>query len=334
MNFLSRIWVCSLAVAALWIAAPTVAQQKVPPAPRGNDDEIRQSTDIVRVTSATQKVQLLTAFLDVHPASAARSRLLMNVGTFITREPDAALRVTLAEKFLGLMSTEQERNNASAILADAYLSTNRVDDAFRTVALLPRPDSLDLHLLVRLATAGADETRLRNLKHLSESRRYGGLAIRAIEAGLRPGGMNAATWAAYKGKTLPSFYQSLGLLALHADQSADAVTHLQKAIELAPNAPTNYSILGAAAGAEFSTASQQLTQMPAGSVRDALEQRTTELLTQMVDAYAHALALSVGSPQEQAIRAQAGPELEKHYKVLHQGSREGLQGLIDKYKKK
>jgi len=334
MKFLSKILVCSLAAAAACVTAAAVTQEKAAPLARQIDaDENRQITDIVRVSSATQKVQLLTAYLAAHPASVARPRLLTHVGISISREPDTVIRVDLGEKFLGLMSTDAERNVASAILADAYLKANRVDDAFQTIAVLPSPDSLDLRLLARLVSAGVEETRQRNLKHLMISRKYGELAIRDMEADLRPGGMNAAGWSDYKGKTLPSLYQSLGLLALHAGLPADAMTHLRKAIELAPDDTMNYTYLGAAANEEYSRASQQLKQMPPGPARDALGQRTFELLNQVVDAYAHALALSSGTPLEQTIRAQVWADVETYYKFLHKGSLEGLQALIDKYKK-
>jgi tetratricopeptide (TPR) repeat protein len=333
MKLLSRILVCSLAFAAL-CAAATIAQEKAAPLARQIDaDENRQITDIVRVTTATQKVHLLTAFLAAHPASVARPRLLTHVGISISREQDNAVRVDLAERFLGLMSADAERNVASAILADAYLKANRVDDAFQTVALLPSPESLDPRLLARLVSAGVEETRQRNLKHLMISRKYGEQAIRDIEADLRPGNMNAAGWSDYKGKTLPSLYQSLGLLALQAGLPDDAMTHLRKAAALAPDDPMNYTFLGAAANEEYSKASQQLKQMPAGPPRDALGQKTFDLLNQVIDDYAHALALSSGTPLEQTIRGQVWADVETYYKFLHKGSLDGLQALIDKYKK-
>jgi tetratricopeptide (TPR) repeat protein len=333
MKFISRIFVCSLTILALNVAAPAVAQRKASSQPDPLSDENRQITDIVRVTTATQKVQLLTAFLAAYPASASRPRLLTHVGVMVSREPDSAVRVDLAEKLLALMSSDPERRVASSILADAYLRANRMDDAFQTIAVLPSADALDLRLLARLVIAGVDETRQRNLKHLMVSRTYGELAIQTIEADHRPGEMNAARWADYKGKTLPSLYQSLGLLAMHAGQPAEAKTHLQKAVELAPEDPMNYAYLGAAANEEYAAASQTLKQMPAGAERDALWQRTIELLNQVIDAYAHALALSADSVQKQTIRAQVGADLENYYKFLHQGSLDGLQALIDKYKK-
>ncbi|MCL4522659.1 MAG: hypothetical protein M1453_00235 [Acidobacteria bacterium] len=335
MKLISRIFVCTLTVAVLCSAAQVPTQEKAQPGARQvSADESRQVTDIARVTTATRKLELLTAFLAANPASLVRARLLTHVGVAISREQDPAVRVDLAEKFLALMSADRERTIASAILAEAYLKANRVDDAFQTIAVLPNPETLDLRLLVQLVAAGSEETRQRNLKHVMVCRKYGELAIRAIEADHRPGEMNAARWSDYKGKTLPTLYQSLGLLAMHAGQPADAMTHLQKAVELAPDDALNYAFLGAAANEEYTAASQKLKQMPGGTVRDALGQRTVELMNQVVDAYAHAVALSAGSAQEQNIRSQVVADLQNYYKFLHKGSLDGLQALIDKYRKK
>ena len=226
-----------------------------------------------------------------------------------------------------------ERTLASEILADAYLQANRVDDAFQTIALLPNADALDFRLLVRLVSAGAEEARHRNLKHLVVSQKYGDLAIRAIEASSGAGGMNAAAWAAYKSETLPSLYQTLGVFFMHAGEPTDGKAYLQKAVQLKPYDPMNHILLGAAANGEYSVALQQMKQLRPGPARDALGKKIIELVNQVVDSYAHGLALSAGSPQEQTVRAQVWPDLESYYKFLHKGSLDGLQALIDQYKK-
>ncbi len=334
MKSLSRIFVCALA-AALGLAAPsTIAQTKSTPTARQmSADETRQANGVAAVSSATQKVHLLTVFLAAHPQSPVRGRLLTHVGVAIGREPDSAVRVALAEKFSELMSTDSERVVAAEILAEAYLKANRTEDAFQSIAVLPSAEAIDLRLLTRLVFAGAEESRQRNLKHLFVSQKYGDIALRAIDADLRPFEMNAARWADYKSKTLPSLHQSLGLLALHAGSPDEGLKHLRKAVELAPEDPQSHVFLGAAMNEEYITASQQLKQMKPGPARDTLAKKVLEQMNQVVDAYAHGLALATGSAQEPTVRAQVWPDLESYYKFLHNGSLDGLQALIDKYKK-
>lgn len=330
----SRFAPCILLAGMLGAIFLALAQQKAPPEPLSRAEENRRTTDIIRVPTATQKLQLLTEFLVQDPNASTRSRLLLHVGIMISREPDTAKRVTLAEKFLALSTSAEERSAALAVLADAYLVAQRTDDAFRIVAQIPSTSTPDVRLLVRLVNAGADQARLRNLQHLNESLGFGNLATSAIDAGLRPGGMNAATWAKYKTKELPAFYQSLAVLSMHAGRPADATAQLQKSAALAPTDAGNYVLLGAAANAEYAAVTQQQAQAADSSARNALVLRVFELQNQVIDAYARALALAAGTAQEPAIRAQVGGELERHYKLLHNGSLDGLQALIDKYKKR
>jgi hypothetical protein len=331
MKSIAKILLCALAAAQCPATLAYAAQH--PAAPPVSAEETRQASAIAAAPSAMQKIQLLEKFLAAHPESPVRGRLLTHVGVAINRESDATARVALAEKFSALMSTDTERAAAGEILADSYLIAGRVDNAFQTVAALPNPEAADVRLLARLVVAGANETRQRNLKHLAVSQKYGALALRAIEAGAIPGGMSAARWADYKSKTLASLHQSLGLLALHAGAPADGVEHFRKATALAPDDPQNFLLLGVAINEGYLAAEPQMKLLQPGPTRDDLGKKLIEQMSQIVDAYAHAVALSAGSAQEETFRAQVLPDLESYYKFLHNGSLNGLQELIAKYKK-
>ena len=55
-------------------------------------------------------------------------------------------------------------------------------------------------------------------------------------------------------------------------------------------------------------------------------------LDQVIDAYAHFIALSEGQAQLATMRQQEMEDLEKYYKYRHNGKTDGMQQLIDKYK--
>jgi len=71
--------------------------------------------------------------------------------------------------------------------------------------------------------------------------------------------------------------------------------------------------------------------MAAGPTRDEELKKTQAILDQVIDAYAHAIALSEGNATLQEVRQQYLGDLETYYKYRH-GSTEGMQQLIDKYK--
>jgi hypothetical protein len=56
------------------------------------------------------------------------------------------------------------------------------------------------------------------------------------------------------------------------------------------------------------------------------------MLDNVIEAYAHAVALAESNPNLQQVRQQYLQDLEAYYKYRHHNSTEGMQQLIDKYK--
>jgi hypothetical protein len=72
--------------------------------------------------------------------------------------------------------------------------------------------------------------------------------------------------------------------------------------------------------------------MAAGAEHDASMKRAQEQLDKVIDLYARAVALSEGRAEYQPMHDQLTTPLTSYYKY-RKGSTEGLQQLIDKYKK-
>jgi hypothetical protein len=73
--------------------------------------------------------------------------------------------------------------------------------------------------------------------------------------------------------------------------------------------------------------------MAEGAPKAALMTKINAHLDEIVDHYAHAVALMEGQPQHQQLRAQVLQDMTSYYKFRHNGSTDGMQQLIDKYKK-
>ena len=58
----------------------------------------------------------------------------------------------------------------------------------------------------------------------------------------------------------------------------------------------------------------------------------TERMDKAIDLYARALGASAGKPQHKQLEDQILQNVTPYYKFRHNGSTEGLQQLIDKYK--
>jgi hypothetical protein len=67
--------------------------------------------------------------------------------------------------------------------------------------------------------------------------------------------------------------------------------------------------------------------------KQAALQKAEAALDKTIEAYAQAIAITEGNPQYQAAHDQMRQDIENLYKYRHKGSTDGLQQLIDKYKK-
>ena len=85
---------------------------------------------------------------------------------------------------------------------------------------------------------------------------------------------------------------------------------------------------------DYLKAATDYKSMPESAEKPAALKRVEGLIDQIIDAYAHAVALGSGKPEHQAMMQQLTTDLTDYYKFRHNNSTEGLQQLIDKYKPK
>ena len=132
--------------------------------------------------------------------------------------------------------------------------------------------------------------------------------------------------------TQAGVYQSLGLLYYASGNRAEAKARYTKASQVAPSDPFNFVMLADLSNQEYQDAAKHYQAMSAGQARDDELKKVQSMLDQVIDAYAHAIALSEGNAALQQVRQQYLGDLEAYYKYRHGGSTEGMQQLIDKYK--
>ena len=118
--------------------------------------------------------------------------------------------------------------------ADKDLQLNPQD--YRTMAVLSQA-------IARLARDGMPETAAQ----LAKSESYGKNAIAGIATFSKPDEMPEEHFAAVKNQTLNMAHSGLGLVQLHRNDYAGAISELEQAVALGPNDdPTNYYLLGVA----------------------------------------------------------------------------------------
>jgi hypothetical protein len=154
-----------------------------------------------------------------------------------------------------------------------------------------------------------------------------------IEADKKPARMDPAIWTSHKA-LLPQIYQQSAVLSLVSENVADARTRATKATQLAPTDPTNFALLGMVINNDYLSLANSYKTMPEGADKAATLKKLEGIIDEIIDAYAHAVALSVGKPEHQGMMQQLTVDLTSYYKYRHNNSTDGLQQLIDKYKPK
>jgi hypothetical protein len=281
---------------------------------------------------AAAKLAAAADFIGKFPKSTLRLEVANKIADSIDDLPDVGQRVTLAEKSLTIFTLPDENDVLTRSLLDAYLSAGRAADAFRVAAAwLPKhPDEADR--LRRLAVTATNESIKGNNAFINQGRDYGMKAIAQLEADKPMPGIDAAAWAEYKSKYLPALYREVGVLALRAGDKAAARSSVEKAVALKSSDPLVYFILSDIASDEYNQRARQTQAMPAGAERSAEVTHVLKLLDNLIDLYARTIAMADGNAQfAEAVKVIRG-DLENYYKYRH-NSTEGLQALIDKYKK-
>lgn len=332
---------CALGLCAILAAAnQAAAARQQQPAPQGqqkpkvsSDAELKAAQAVESAADAAAALAAAAEFVKKYPKSEVRLEVARVAADKIAKAPDAAQRVALSEGFLKTFNNPAEANVISSDLALAYVTAQRLDDAFRVadpsaVAAFERP----IGMLVTLTMTGTEELQKGNAKYRDQSRQLGLKAVEMFEAGSVPEGTDAAAWAEYKSKWLPQVYHSLAVISYVSGDKADARARLEKAAALNTTEAVSYYLLGRIADEEYQELAKQHRAAPAAAQTE-LHKQALARMDQAIDAYARALALAEGNARYEQLRTGLRPVLEDYYKFRNNNSTDGLQALIDKHKK-
>ena len=316
-----------ICVAFLLLPAPTLAFQT---GPRTSPEQIAFQA----VNSATSPAARLAAaedFVANFPGSSRRPEVarLVSEQLAIVRNTDVAITLVNRARLIFTSAAELEFLQPAAL--EIYLNGNRTDDAFATGAefFMRKPD--ELWALVKLTHLGAQEAKNRNTKFAEPSLSYGLRAIDLIEKQQKPPAMKEETWLDFKSK-LPGLYMQVAIISLAQGRTGDARIQIKKAVQLAPNDPVGFGLLGRVLNSEYEKASADYQRMAEGGLKQDEKHGLDMLLNEIVDAYARAVAFATGKPEHQTLLQQVVPDLTSYYKYRHNGSVSGLQQLIQGYR--
>ena len=287
---------------------------------------------INKAKSAEAKLQAAAEFVKKYPKSSVRPRVAEVVAHEILLTQDSAQKIALIETYLGFFNEPTEAALVNDALLNAYIQAGRTDEAFKMggARLAKNPDDVDL--LRSLAVIASNETIKGNNTYAAEGQQYGAKAIELIEADKRPAGLDDAKWAAYKAESLPTLYRATGIIAYKTSDRATALARFSKAAEMKIADPAVYLLLSELTFDEYDLRNKEYNVASAADKPAALKRRA-DAIDRVIEVYAMAVAATDGQEQNKQANTVLREDLEKFYKNRHNGSAEGMQQLIDKYKR-
>jgi hypothetical protein len=326
---------CALACAFAFGVAPEVSArggQDKPAEVKVSGGERDAFAKIEKAKGAEAKLQAASEFVRKYPKSPLRPQAARAVADEVAAAQDDQLKISLAETYLSFFNEPSEAALVNDALLNAYINSGKTDDAFKmgSARLAKNPEDIDL--LRSLSVIASNETIKGNNAYASQGQQYGAKAIELIEADKKPEGVDDAKWAAYKAETLPALYRATGIIAYKTDDRATAIARFGKAEEMKIADPAVYVIMSELAFDEFDQRNKEYNVASAADKPAALKRRD-EAIDRVIDAYAQAVAATEGQEQFKAANAGLREDLEKFYRNRHNNSADGLQQLIDKYKR-
>ncbi len=279
-----------------------------------------------------KKFEIAQKLLEKYPKSQLRPRFAEYLLGVISDLKDPEQRISQVETFLGVFTDAGEQEMAVPALVDAYQAAKRWDDAFGLAprALEKKPDNVVL--LTQLAIGGTDLARSGKKDYFDQTKQYTNKGIELMLADKKPGNVSASEWADFKKQWLPQLYYSQGLQAALGGNPKDARASYQKGIALNPTDPYGYFLSGILANEEYQELVKQYKVTPAGPAQDAKLKEVHSKMDEVIELYAQTIALADGKPAYKAISEGLLQDVQAYYKV-RKGSLDGLQALINKYKK-
>ena len=298
-----------------------------------SDGEQKSLAKVEAAPDLAAKMAAAGEFVKKFPKSTLRSKVVGYIAQEVIKIQEAAQRITQLESMLTVFKELADAEVINPILIDLYFKESRPDDGFRVASAYLAKSPNDVAVLTQAAIEGVEQAKKKEAKFAQQSLQYGTKAIELIEAGKKPDTFDDARWAEYQSRWLPVLYQSLGLLSMMMGNRAEAKTRIDKAASLNAKDPLTFALIGSMLNDDYQQLAEQHKAAAPGPLKESILKQAHTKLDEVIEAFAHAVGLAEGNAAYQQLHDQLLQDLQAYYKYRHAGSTDGLQQLIDKYKK-
>ena len=325
--------VCALllGLTPLGLSLTLVGQDKPKEQPKISEDEAKALQKINAAPNTTEKTKQTVEFLKKFKKTTQRAKLADFLSNQILGEKDANVKLKCAQDFIANFDQPGEADLIKPALIDAYAQQNKFDEAFAEAAkyLAAQPD--DVFVYTQLGYAGAQQIQKNGetWKHAKTASEYAAKAVELIEGDKKPAKTDAKYWTDYRNAWLPRAYQANGLIAYFLKDRVKAKDQLEKSAGLDQYDVTTLALLGNIANDEYNEVAQRYQKERKSDLLD----KALAHMDEVIDWYARGVAAADGNAQLAQMSQQIMEQLKQFWGFRHDGKMDGLQALIDKYKK-
>jgi hypothetical protein len=320
---------CALVCA---LALGVAAQETKPAEVKVSGGERDAAAKIEKAQGAEAKLQAAAAFVKKYPQSSLRKGIAESLAREVSSTADAQTALSLAQTYQDIFNLPEEQQHVTATLLNGYINTGQTEEAMKlgTGWLAQHPD--DVATMQNLTILASGQAIKGNSAFVTQGRQYGAKAIELIEADKMPAGFDAAKWPEFKKTALVLLYRETGVLAYKAGEKSAALPLLEKAAALNSPDPGVYLLMSELLNDAYETRAKEYQVAPAADRPTAMK-NVEAALDRVIESYAQAVAVTEGKAQYQPVNTALRQDLERYYKFRHKNSTDGMQQLIDKYKR-
>lgn len=328
--------VCVSLAGSAAFATIQYSQQAKDDASKVSDGEQKAIEKIKAASGMAEKLKASAEYLKKNGKSPARPRVAAYVSEEIAKVTDHNQRIGFVENFNKTFNLPEEADLIKPALIESLLNLKRFEEAFNEGSkhVERKPD--DVVVLTYLSWAGANQAQAQLQSSqpppaamLQKASAAGAKAVELLEADKKPEGMDATYWNNYRNSWLPRLYQAQGLILYASNDKAGAKDKLEKSAGLDPYDPPTLLMLSNILNEEY----EKLGQRYQAERKQAVLNEALQKMDELIEWLARFAAATEGNAQYQAANGQIMQQLKDYYAYRHEGKTDGLNELIQKYKK-
>ena len=297
-----------------------------------SDGERKAVEKINTAKDPEAKMKAAAEFVKKNPKSSVRTKVATYVSDQVSIGQNPQQVVTLCQSFIAAFNTTEEGDLVRPGLVDALFKLEKWDDALNEGAQYLQRNPEDVTVLISIAWAGANQIQKQasSPKLTQSATEASAKAVELMEQDKRPARFDEKSWGEYRNSWLPRLYLARGLMLVAAGNKGEAKDNLEKSAGLEPYDPSTLMMLVNLTNDEY----QELAKRYQVEKKSDLLDKAVEKMDETIDWMARAVGATEGNAQMQQVNQQLRENLTAYYSFRNEGKTDGLNALIEKYKKK